>query len=299
MSGTSTLSWVVALLAATLLHLAIAAIPVGSSFMAAADDRKKPLEVAFSKHEPPSSPEPLSRVSLNNERQEEHLAVTPPAKAKKVRQDDAAKPSRDKEKHEPRVELEPGNEAELGQEAFAPAEEESDLDPDEAASKVSYAALEHEERSDAGHESDHEQALEEGLAGRWQDNRDDGEEPSKEGLMEPLASATASSRPSRQYGPSPNMEDYGRILSRSIQEKQRYPMAARRMRLEGEVYLRVRVLPEGELDGTPDVSLSSGVQSLDREAVRMVQSAAPFPPLPDGFSGRSAEFPVPVRFELR
>lgn len=103
----------------------------------------------------------------------------------------------------------------------------------------------------------------------------------------------------KSEGQRPNMDAYRRLLGEAIRSEQRYPAAARRLHLEGKVEVRVRLRPDGSLDGSPRVHASSGARSLDREAVRMVTAAAPFPPLPEGLPHERADIPIPIVFELR
>lgn len=83
-----------------------------------------------------------------------------------------------------------------------------------------------------------------------------------------------------------------------IEGAKRYPRWARRRGIEGEVAVRFRIGPGGELLGA-EVTRSSGMDVLDRAAVEAVEAAAPFPPVPDA-AGR-APLPVEVRlaFVLR
>jgi protein TonB len=90
---------------------------------------------------------------------------------------------------------------------------------------------------------------------------------------------------------------YGRGLHGLVAAKKQYPVLARRMGLEGVTRLRVRVRPDGTLDGPPVVTTSSGHDLLDREALRMVAAAAPFPTFTD--AGRAAlSLVLSVRFAL-
>ncbi len=121
------------------------------------------------------------------------------------------------------------------------------------------------------------------------------EEPVEE--AEPVEKVVESPPPA----PKPvqvNLGPYGRSLHSAVQRKQRYPRAARMMRMEGTVEVEMRVYVDGRLASEPKVSRSSGHELLDKEALRMVRAAAPFPNLPDGFIGETARFKVPVRFAL-
>ena len=95
-----------------------------------------------------------------------------------------------------------------------------------------------------------------------------------------------------------DLSGYGRALHSAVQHKQRYPRAARMMRMEGTVEVEMRIYPDGTLAQAPVVVKSSNHPLLDKEALRMVRVAAPFPGLPTGFVGETALFKVPVRFEI-
>ena len=66
-----------------------------------------------------------------------------------------------------------------------------------------------------------------------------------------------------------NLGPYGRSLHSEVQRRQRYPRAARMMRMEGTVEVEMRVYVDGELASEPKVSRSSGHPLLDKEALRM------------------------------
>jgi protein TonB len=80
-----------------------------------------------------------------------------------------------------------------------------------------------------------------------------------------------------------------------VEASKRYPARARRQGQEGEVTVRLRIAPDGRLLGQPRVIASSGAEALDREAVRMVHRAEPFPP---SGAATAIELVVPVRFSL-
>ena len=62
--------------------------------------------------------------------------------------------------------------------------------------------------------------------------------------------------------------------------------------------MKVRLRHDGTLASAPAIARSSGHDLLDAEALRMVQRAAPYPPLPAGYGPELAELQVPVRFFL-
>jgi len=71
-----------------------------------------------------------------------------------------------------------------------------------------------------------------------------------------------------------------------------YPVQSRRLRREGEVLLRVLVLPDGRV-GKVEVERSSGFEELDRSALRAVRGWLFSPP------GREVWASLPVVFRLR
>jgi periplasmic protein TonB len=92
---------------------------------------------------------------------------------------------------------------------------------------------------------------------------------------------------------------YGERLSRHITRQRRYPAQAVRLGMEGTALVRIRVNRDGSLGAPPRLEGSSRFRVLDAEALRMVEAAAPFSPLPAGLSRESAELVIPVRFFLR
>lgn len=91
---------------------------------------------------------------------------------------------------------------------------------------------------------------------------------------------------------------YGDGIHSALLAERMYPDEARDLELEGETLVMIRVHRDGTLAGRPVVAKSSGHPCLDREALRMVTAAAPFAKLPDGYAHPTAEFTIPVQFEL-
>ncbi|MEI6845545.1 MAG: energy transducer TonB [Candidatus Firestonebacteria bacterium] len=82
-----------------------------------------------------------------------------------------------------------------------------------------------------------------------------------------------------------------------VERYKRYPRKALEKGIEGKTILRINV----ENNGTANiinVFYSSGDESLDREAVRTVQAASPFGPLPAKM-GKAITFLLPLKFEVR
>ncbi len=92
---------------------------------------------------------------------------------------------------------------------------------------------------------------------------------------------------------------YREQLSRHVTRGLRYPSQAVRLRLEGTARVHVRINRDGSLAGPPRLEGSSRFRVLDLEALRVVEAAAPFSPLPPELSRESVEFVIPVSFSLR
>jgi protein TonB len=72
-----------------------------------------------------------------------------------------------------------------------------------------------------------------------------------------------------------------------------------RLGMQGTAHIQLRVRRDGSLMEPPRLVTSSGHGVLDAEALRMVEAAAPFEPLPDSASRSDAGFVIPVVFSLR
>lgn len=94
------------------------------------------------------------------------------------------------------------------------------------------------------------------------------------------------------------MRGYGMGIFSAVKAEQQYPRAAARFRLEGTAKIRIRVNRDGSLADRPQIVTSTTHDLLDREALRMVEVAAPFAPLPDGFPEQTKEFVIPITFQL-
>lgn len=91
---------------------------------------------------------------------------------------------------------------------------------------------------------------------------------------------------------------YGSALQRAVLAHRSYPVMARRQRLEGRAMIRVVLNRQGTLVAGPELVESTGHEVLDRAALRMLQAAAPFAPLPEGYAESTAQFVIPVQFSL-
>jgi len=64
-----------------------------------------------------------------------------------------------------------------------------------------------------------------------------------------------------------------------------YPSELRRQKLHGDLILTVGIFQNGTVESI-DVKRSSGIREIDDAAIRIVQMAAPYAPLPDNITER-------------
>ncbi len=91
---------------------------------------------------------------------------------------------------------------------------------------------------------------------------------------------------------------YEQLLVAWLEKHKLYPPRAKRLRIQGQAMLRIRIDQSGH---TQLVALEqrTGNRLLDKAALEMAQRANPFPPFPDGDPRQELEFIVPVVFALR
>ena len=91
---------------------------------------------------------------------------------------------------------------------------------------------------------------------------------------------------------------YEELLVAWLEKHKKYPRRAKRMRIQGEVVLRILINRAGQ---TQKVTLerSAGNRLLDKAALKMAKRANPFPAIPENDPRQSLEFMVPVAFILR
>lgn len=87
------------------------------------------------------------------------------------------------------------------------------------------------------------------------------------------------------------------VLRQTLQNM-RYPRRAQERGQQGSIRLAVTVKRNGELQ---DVQIleESPYSLLNREATASVERASPFPSIPDGITGDSLSFGIPVTFQLQ
>jgi len=83
--------------------------------------------------------------------------------------------------------------------------------------------------------------------------------------------------------PDPTYKDYFNQIRERVKSKWMYPYEAFSTGIEGELVIDFRIAKSGKLQFM-ECRRSSGVEVLDVYAVRALQLAAPFPPVPDEIS---------------
>lgn len=86
-------------------------------------------------------------------------------------------------------------------------------------------------------------------------------------------------------------------VRRKIEEKKKYPIAAQRRSLEGNVILKFLLGTDGSVSRM-QVLRSSGNSLLDKAALDAVRVAAPFPPPPAGLGRKPFWLEVAISFSL-
>ncbi len=91
---------------------------------------------------------------------------------------------------------------------------------------------------------------------------------------------------------------YEQLLVAWLERHKQYPRRARRLRVEGEGLLRIRIDRGGNIRRL-ELARRTGSRILDKAALEMARRADPFPPMPEWDPRPELEFVVPVVFALR
>ncbi|MBD8889925.1 energy transducer TonB [Roseibium litorale] len=91
------------------------------------------------------------------------------------------------------------------------------------------------------------------------------------------------------------VSNYPGKVARALRRALRYPSAAKRKRITGEVYVSFTVKQSGQLSNV-SVIRSSGSDILDKAALETVRRASPFPPIPPEAGRSSWPFRLPISF---
>jgi periplasmic protein TonB len=96
----------------------------------------------------------------------------------------------------------------------------------------------------------------------------------------------------------PRFHAYFSKVRERIKATWTYPSAAGQRGIEGEVVVEFRIAKDGHLVSA-DVWRSSGATILDDYSIRAVQTAAPFPPVPDDVAKQILTIHSTFRYSLR
>ncbi len=91
--------------------------------------------------------------------------------------------------------------------------------------------------------------------------------------------------------------EYIRLLQSRLNAQKRYPNAAKRRGATGTAKVRFIILADGSMVSS-ELLQSTGNQHLDKEALRMLSRAEPFPPIPKGLKLKQIDLQIPIVFEL-
>jgi len=111
--------------------------------------------------------------------------------------------------------------------------------------------------------------------------------PTTTAMSSPRAAATESGDPARHYA---------QLIQGRIAEALRYPEFERQQGVGGQVVLRLHLFRNGTLEQAM-VSQSSGIESLDHEAVNAAQTQAPYPAFPAEVGQQDLWLDLPVLFQ--
>ena len=120
--------------------------------------------------------------------------------------------------------------------------------------------------------------------------------PSVEAPVEDKAAAPVEGAPS--FAQSTRPVTWQSALLGRLERFKRYPPAAQRNRQEGIVYVRMVLDRKGQVLERR-IAQSSGIASLDSEALALIDRAEPLPPPPPEVEGDSIDIIVPIEFFLK
>ncbi len=104
---------------------------------------------------------------------------------------------------------------------------------------------------------------------------------------------------SRAGGKKGTQKNYINELMRWLSQHRRYPIAAKKEKQQGKVYLQFLMTRDGNVK-QHTIYKSSGHELLDRSALEMIVRATPLPAVPDDFyPGRSElQLVIPIEYSL-
>jgi protein TonB len=92
-------------------------------------------------------------------------------------------------------------------------------------------------------------------------------------------------------------DQYGNTLWGAISKYKKYPRIAQQRGWQGEVIVELSLDGNGKLK-SKQILQSSGYDSLDQQALEMVEKALPFPAPPEALRGSNFTIKVPIPFKL-
>jgi len=127
--------------------------------------------------------------------------------------------------------------------------------------------------------------------------------PKVEAAPSPMPPApVAAPEPPKPTAPSQEDIDdargrYGNTLWGAIGKHKQYPRIAQMRGWQGEAVVELQLDGNGKLKSKKIIQ-SSGFESLDKQALEMVEKAAPFPAPPEALRGSNFSIKVPIPFKL-
>jgi protein TonB len=123
--------------------------------------------------------------------------------------------------------------------------------------------------------------------------------PKPEALPSPLPVAPVTPKPvaPSQVEIDTAHEGYGNTLWSAISKYKKYPRIAQMRGWQGEVIVELSLDGNGKLK-SKRILQHSGYESLDQQALEMVDKAMPFPAPPEALRGSSFTIKVPIPFKL-
>ncbi|WP_250459692.1 energy transducer TonB [Microbulbifer litoralis] len=100
-----------------------------------------------------------------------------------------------------------------------------------------------------------------------------------------------------QQAASDTLSHYVDTLKKHTFQNIKYPRRALERNWEGEVQLSITIDANGQVQGL-EVLEESRYSNLNREALRSVERANPYPPIPAELGISSYKFTVPITFRL-
>lgn len=114
----------------------------------------------------------------------------------------------------------------------------------------------------------------------------------------PAAPAPAPAEPSNAPLDAAATAKYEQLLVAWLKKHKKYPRRAKRLRIEGEGWLRILIDRTGAVQRI-ELEQRTGNRLLDKAALEMAAQADPFPPMPKNDPRQELEFIVPILFALR